>query len=688
MYLRSNRKRLVILVAVLLIAAIVLGIVFLVPGSAEPVGVYPFVNIGMTEFWGDNQESHGPVSSDKIQTVFLTDTQIVTEVLVKAGDTVKKGDILMTFDTTLSTLELERKRLDMEKAKLQLEVANGELMDIRNMVPMKKPEYQFVLPQKPVLGEVIDDSYQTKFIVADNDGTSQEKAFVCWLQEDVAIDDALLEMLRRKVFNGAGVCEHNKLTAECEICTPPVCKHGNAAAECDICNVEVCQHGLIKKLCKECTLCRHGNKETECDICNVEVCRHGEIKALCKTCTPDVCIHGENCQICNPKCTHGNDPAVCGECVCAEHGVVRKNCPICTPAGAFLPETQQPTPNFLGAFAGTSYKVQLLSNTEQLPGSGQQPGSSYDYYVVFKTTEDNYQRGTTTLWQGVHVSGRGRDFSLGFFTPSITDYTVPEGDSGTNLPGQPEQDMGSGLTYAQIAQLRKAKEEEIKKLEIDMKMKETEYKIMRTELEDGNVYASVDGEVLSALTEEEARASRQPILKVSGGGGFYVDGSISELAKDQMQIGQEVTVNDWNTGMTYTGTVESIGDFPSAGGYWNGMGNPNTTYYPFRVFIDGSADLQTGTYVSISYSTSQGENGIFLEKPFIRTEQGRSYVYVLGPGSKLVKREVITGRSLWGSYTEILSGVSKTDLLAFPYGKEVRDGAPAVEKTIADLYKP
>ncbi len=234
--------------------------------------------------------------------------------------------------------------------------------------------------------------------------------------------------------------------------------------------------------------------------------------------------------------------------------------------------------------------------------------------------------------------------------------------------------------------MRKEKEAQIKELEFDVKMKETEYKIMQTELEDGNVYASVDGEVLSVLTEDEAKLNRQPVIKVSGGGGFYVEGSISELEKARMELGQEVTVNDWNTGMTYTGTIESMGDFPSSDGYWNGMGNPNTTYYPFTVFVDGSADLQTGSYVSVMYSSSSSENGIYLENPFIRTEQGRSYVYVLGSGSKLEKRDVVTGKSLWGSYTEILSGISETDLIAFPYGKEVKAGAPAQEQDISVLY--
>ena len=108
--------------------------------SKDPVYVYPFQYIGMTEFWGDSQESHGPVSTDKIQTVFLSDTQTVTEILVQQGDMVKKGDLLMTFDTTLSDLQLERKRLEVEKLKLQLQDAQAELRKINAMKPMEIPE--------------------------------------------------------------------------------------------------------------------------------------------------------------------------------------------------------------------------------------------------------------------------------------------------------------------------------------------------------------------------------------------------------------------------------------------------------------------------------------------------------------------------------------------------------------------
>ena len=53
----------------------------------------------------------------------------------------------------------------------------------------------------------------------------------------------------------------------------------------------------------------------------------------------------------------------------------------------------------------------------------------------------------------------------------------------------------------------------------------------------------------------------------------------------------------------------------------------------------------------------------------------------------LEKRYVTTGKSLWGNYTEILEGLSPEDFLAFPYGKHLQEGAPAVESDISTLYQ-
>ena len=234
--------------------------------------------------------------------------------------------------------------------------------------------------------------------------------------------------------------------------------------------------------------------------------------------------------------------------------------------------------------------------------------------------------------------------------------------------------------------MRAQQEKAIKDLEFNIKMAEADYKIMQTEVSDGNVYAEINGTVVSLLSPEEAQMTMQPLLKVSGGGGFYVDCSVSELTKEALQLGQEVTVNDWNTGMVYTGTIDSLGDYPASGDNFSGMGNPNVSYYPFTVFIDESADLQAGSYVSVMYDTGSAQSGVYLENPFIRTEQGKSFVYVRGEDGLLEKRSVTTGKSLWGSYTEILSGLTADDYIAFPYGKHVKAGAPAVEGDMSDLY--
>ena len=130
-----------------------------------------------------------------------------------------------------------------------------------------------------------------------------------------------------------------------------------------------------------------------------------------------------------------------------------------------------------------------------------------------------------------------------------------------------------------------------------------------------------------------------------------------------------------------------MGDYPVSGNQgYRGMGNPNASFYPFTVFIDGTENLMEGSYVGITYAAGQGKSGIYLQNAFLRTEQGRSYVFVAGAEGRLEKRFVTTGKTLWGESTEILSGLDETDRLAFPYGKNVTEGAPTQEGRIADLY--
>lgn len=594
---KQNKKKTIITVtAVVLVVVIGLGVWFGVSrGRSEPVKVFAFNYVGMTEYWGDSQESYGPVSTDKIQTVFLSSTQTVTEMKVAQGDMVKKGDVLMTFDTTLSDLQLERKRLEVEKLKLDLETAQKKLKDIQNMKPMS-----IVTPDDSDDSEDDDSgkgvklsgSYQLS-TNSDYDGSMAEKALICWLNTAAAVDNGILEAARQKAE------EYQNKNYVPDPTEEPTVETTEETTETTTETTE-----------------SPSEKPSE---------------------TP-------------------NPPENPGEGSSGENP---------------------------GGEDGENSSASAAENPDEKPAI-----TVSDYYMVFKVTEGNMSLGNRLTWQGLHIYRQGGGFVFKFFDASVVpDHSIITDDPDSTDPTDPDMpDPGSGYTAAQLAQMRSEQEKKIKELGFKIKVAEADYKIKQAEMSDGNVYAEFDGKVVSVLTEEEAKTQNQPVLKVSGGGGFYIQGSVSELEKDKMQIGQEVTVNDWNTGMTYTGKIVSMGDFPTNSDGWNGSGNPNVSYYPFTVFVDETADLQAGMYVNIQYSSAESENGIYLENPFIRTENGQSYVYVQGAGGKLEKRFVTTGKALWGSYTEIRSGLTVDDLIAFPYGKNLKEGAPTVESDVSDLY--
>ena len=612
---KQNKKKIIITVtAVVLVVAIGLGVWFGVSrGRSEPVKVFAFNSVGMTEYWGDSQESYGPVSTDKIQTVFLSSTQTVTEMKVAQGDTVKKGDVLMTFDTTLSDLQLERKRLEVEKLKLDLETAQKKLKDIQNMKPMSivsPDDFDNSDEDSDDEGDLKKD-YELSYDHA-YDGSKPSKALICWLRvttgdEEVRItptvDDALLEEARQQ----AEKFQNENQPDPTEPSTEPTTESTTESTT---------------------------EPATE------------------------------------PPTQPGTEPPT----------QPSTEPPTQPSTEASTPSTEETSEGEGGEHSSAS----AAENPDEKPTI-----TVNSYYMVIKATEGNKRMGARVVWQGMYIRKVGSGFTFQFFDATgVPDHMATDPDDPDKTdPTDPDMpDPGSGYTAAQLAQMRAEQEKTIKETKFKIKMAEADYKIMQTEMSDGNVYAEFDGKVVSVLTEEEAKTQNQPVLKVSGGGGFYIQGSVSELEKDKMQIGQEVTVNDWNTGMTYTGKIVSMGDFPTNSDGWNGSGNPNVSYYPFTVFVDETADLQAGMYVNIQYSSAESENGIYLENPFIRTENGQSYVYVQGANGKLEKRFVTTGKALWGSYTEIRSGLTVDDLIAFPYGKNLKEGAPTVESDVSDLY--
>ncbi len=752
---KKNKKKLWIPVAAVVLAAVLGAGIWFGSRNSEPVNVYPFMYIGMTEFWGDNQESYGPVTTDKIQTVFLSDTQTVTEMAVKDGDEVKKGDLLFSFDTTLDGLSLERKRLEVEKVKLQIKLAGERLEETYEMVPYLPPVIE---EEEPDLGEELKEKLYKISEKEVYDGSKEETALICWLKDGTAINDAILRDLYETALKYQ-TANANKPEPEAEQKEASSASHepetlqpaGNPVVPEEekkftvpgffFCNGEAVKPDTMA-VGRDGYLIRDSytyqgktywlksatpkNEQAVLENLKIEPYPQEEAEQAAWEARwaagvevqyiRDVSVTGSRLQdnafaavekdktlaleigqnavlMFRSRMEHAPSDTKLEFAVTPANGILmpayNEDCLILSGTPEKL--TGQPVSYTVTAKYtfednhGTNRAVEetFTFDLSVVPGEEAKKG---EFYVVFKVTEENFLKGTPIIWQGTKVTVY-EDGSFGttpFDASGLEDHTLPPPEElEIELP---DIDPNAIYTAEQIRQMQQELNATIKEQKEKLKMVESEYRIMERELGDGNVYAQIDGKVVSLLTEEESRQQNQPLIKVSGGGGFYVEGSVSELEKDKLKPGQEVTVNDWNTGNVYTGQVVSVGDFPSEDDNWNGMGNPTASYYPFRAFVDETADLQAGSYVSMSYSTASAEQGIYLEKAFVRSEKGQHYIFVRGADGRLEKRDVRVGRVLWGSYYEILSPLGEEDFLAFPYGKHVKAGAPTVESDLSTLY--
>jgi hypothetical protein len=186
-----------------------------------------------------------------------------------------------------------------------------------------------------------------------------------------------------------------------------------------------------------------------------------------------------------------------------------------------------------------------------------------------------------------------------------------------------------------------------------------------------------------------------PFLQVSGMEGLYVIGGLSELLLDEVMPGDHVSVLSWQSGSSYEAEITDISPYPDTTGQYNGYGDTaSASYYPFTArILDENAQLNANEYLDITIGGGDamammyGENDEFyLYKAFILEDEEGRYVYKRGDDGKLTRQNIETGQTRNSSW-EILSGLTLDDWIAFPYGKQIREGANCKEATIAELYE-
>ncbi|MDO5426175.1 MAG: hypothetical protein Q4F41_20975, partial [Eubacteriales bacterium] len=274
--------------------------------------------------------------------------------------------------------------------------------------------------------------------------------------------------------------------------------------------------------------------------------------------------------------------------------------------------------------------------------------------------------------------------------PTETEDTEPDTwDDGGWDDGWGGDDYGDDVyTVSELKEAISQKEEEIRNLELDMRQAELEVDKAQRKLDDASVKATLNGVVKAVGDPDIGEMDGDAFITVTSDSGLYVKGTISELELAQVQVGSTITGMSGESYVEFTAEITEISEYPSSENdyYYYGDSNPNVSYYPFLAYIDDADGISNNEWAELTIQSSEEDtDSLYISKRYIRSENGQSYVYKAGSDGKLEKQYVKTGQTLYSEFVEIKQGLSLTDSIAFPYGKNVYEGAPVATDDDDDL---
>lgn len=314
-------------------------------------------------------------------------------------------------------------------------------------------------------------------------------------------------------------------------------------------------------------------------------------------------------------------------------------------------------------------------------------------FVVFEIHQNNSFEGElVTAWSISGATGlpqMAEDSKWAVSTRSQMEDVMEEEPIVTEPEvSQLETETPQGYTAKELAKMISDKEKEIRELDLSKRKAELELEQMKKIAENGTVTATVNGVVKKVGDKDNPPTDGSAFLTVSGSEGLYVKGALSELMLNDISVGQNVYANSWESGMSFEATITEISTYPEENSNaWSGDGNPNVSYYPYTAYIEDTTGLKNGDYVELTISSNEdSSDSIYIEKAYVRQEDGKSYVLKEGKNGRLEKQYVVTGKTLWGQAVEIVSGLDLEDKIAFPYGKTAKEGVKVKESSDGIMY--
>lgn len=699
------------------------GIVFAVKQSnQERVKV-----VSMQEMMGwsggmNDMSMSGNITSDVSQDVYLGQSQEVDEIFVQEGDTVMLGDPLVSYDMTLVNLELEMKKLDKEGIQLNIKKAEREIKKLKNTKPasddfsMDDPGFLddpgADLPEEPQEpGEEPAAAYEELDGESEpymGEGTVEDPYHFLCGQEGVILGSFLNKMAKEQCFFLIEVREGDLSNGE-------LLKVWGETIKDEKLNLPEDARYQMKLDEVEDDTIRDPKPQADemLDQNDVEEYYRGDgsaEKPYTYVVKGDGVVKGSFFQAMKEKKvyfrlevwkedTYGTTLLKAWEQNAENIGeldaedeylvnVVKKEKEEENPEDSkegndpTPPPEEKSTPSVSPELTTPTPEVSTTPSPE--PTENPEPTQPTDPELSVPGSPD--PKPDTPSTQDYSPQSETQDGSINGMTASGYNNTVvPMTFQKTVNNVMGDSSMGGGASKEELQKQIKEKEQEIKGYQLDLKEADLEIKKIEKNLKNQTIRSTLTGVVKSVGDPEQISGSGKPLIQVVSSEGLYIKGSISEMNLVNLQVGDKLNGYSYDTGVSFIAEVREISPYPLEGEQGN-----NASMYPFTAYIENAEGLKNYSYAELTpmgENESGGSNKVTVEKPFVRTQDGEYYVMIDDGNGRLKKQVVHISRIIWGSTYEIADGLTWNDKIAFPYGKNVKEGAKTEDGTLQDLYR-
>ena len=647
-----------VLVVVIAGSGITAGLMQLKKNSQKTVAVTPVSGL-LQEFYTPSTTLDGNITSSATQTVNGDKDLIIDQIYVTKGDAVKKGDPLVSFDTTLVEMELNIAKLKKQKLEQDLNKAVNRLNSLQNGGPVEETD-----------AGTDADNLNSKTGRTDNDTGD----------DDMKPDNTLSSTADMSGNYLAAAMHPFLLSAFTDGDAVDNAGSDNSSSKSDLPGDDASTDTGNTGGSSDGTSADHdipvytdpsanGFSDGEKDDFNSG---KNDMPELSPTPTPALDDHttyfDPYYRKGDPNITDGDEP--------------------------FYQKLDADSVPFTGSGTEDDPYVYLCSSAKEkvtVMGSffnklaGYSPDGTkvvnqggYWYRLEFHQNDtiadyDDLKTSCTGYYlvNGSFLEKPVYEFAEVEFTLADADkYDENPDDGGDDNPGGNDEPTGTPVSRADAIKYQKSK---IASLKLDLQ--ESDIKISQLEKKANKklITAKLDGTVTYVGDSGSGETTDgKALIKIKSSDGFYE--------------GTKLNCTSYTSG-SFEADVMDVSEYPVTGNSFYGSSNPNVSYYAFTAVVsDKTLQLEDQDWVTVNYEASAAENIMVIQKAFVRNDNNKNYVYKDDNGI-LKKQEISVGAAVDSGYSVIVKGgLSEDDLIAFPYGKDVKEGAKTKEVTLDQMY--